>query len=274
MQIVAALVVGFLLGPLAANATDLAERVQIEVQGNWGSVPRENVHKVLMSVAEQLLQFCPDRRPGKILVRYRDECPITLYEKGPEGQHQIRLNVRGTYWAQYAYQFSHELSHVLCNYDRRKAGRNLWFEECVCETSSLFTMRKMAVAWKTAPPYANWASFAPHLDQYVDAILARRDRRLPPDRTMAQWYREHADALAGQRHLTDDSKLAAAYLVALFEDDPTGWECLACLNLGSTDAELDFGRYLEGWKDRVPQRNRGFVEKVQRLFGVAGAGEK
>ena len=45
-------------------------------------------------------------------------------------------------------------------------------------------------------------------------MLARRDRRLPPDRNMVEWCQEHAVSLAGQRKLTDESKLVAAYLVA------------------------------------------------------------
>ena len=196
--------------------------VRIEVLGEWGDAPRENVQKTLCSAAAQLLRFCPERRLGTITVRHHEGVPMTLYEKGPQGQHQVLLGARNTYWCQYAYQFSHEVGHILCNCDRRKEGRNHWFEETLCETASLFAMRRMATAWKTDPPYANWADFAPRLDQYVDSILAGRDRRLPPDRTMPQWFLERAEVLAGQRHPTPDSQLVAAYLLALFEDEPKG----------------------------------------------------
>jgi len=259
---------GIVLGAPLATADGGADRLRIEVVGDWGTGPRENVQKVLQSVADQLLRFCAGRRLGPIIIRRHEGQPMTLYDKGPRGEYQVLLNSRDTYWGQYAYQFSHELGHVLCNYDRRKEGRNLWLEEAVCETASLFALRKMAVAWKTDPPYPNWASFAPHLDQYVDALLAARDRRLPPDRTMPQWFQEHADALGGQRHPTKDSRLTAAYLLVLFEDEPTGWESLAWINLGPKDGEIDFRAFLQGWKERTPERQRGFIEKIQRLFGL------
>lgn len=265
---IAAMAARCVFGAPPAPADSVANCVHIEVLGDWGNGPKENVQKTLYSAATQLLRFCPERRLGTITVRHHEGVPITLYAKGPHGEHQVLLSAGDTYWSQYAYQFAHEVTHILSNYDRRKDGRNLWFEESLCETASLFAMRKMAVVWKTDPPYVNWVSFAPHLDQYVDAILAKRDRRLPPDRTMPQWFQEHADVLSTQRQLTKESQLVAAYLLALFEDEPGGWESLTWINLGPKDAELDFRGFLASWKGRVPKRNQGFIEKIQELFGL------
>jgi hypothetical protein len=245
-----------------------AKLPQIEVSGDWGKGSPKNVQAVLQSCSANLMRFCPDRQLGTILVRPRDGVPITLDQKGPHGEDQVLLGARDEYWCQYAYQFSHELAHILSNYDRRKRGRNLWFEEALCETSSMFTLRRLAVDWKARPPYPNWREFAPSFDQYVDALLAPRERRLPPDRTLAEWFREHEDALVRQDGLTVDSKLVAVYLLPLFEDEPAGWESLAWINLGPHDAEIDFRGYLRGWKERVPERRRSFVGKIERLFGM------
>ena len=44
------------------------------------------------------------------------------------------------------------------------------------------------MTWQKDPPYANWRQFAPRMEDYANArLLARRDRRLPPDTTMPQW---------------------------------------------------------------------------------------
>jgi len=240
----------------------------IKVSGDWGGGSTDDVHAVLQSCAENLLRFSPERRLGTILVRPREGVPITLFEKGPAGEYQVMLSAHDAYWSQYAYQFSHELVHILSNYDRRKTGRNLWFEESLCETSSLFTMRQMAITWKTKPPYPNWSGFAGHLDQYVDTLLAPRRRRLPPDRTMPQWFREHEDSLAKQRELTPDSQMVSVYLLPIFEDEPTGWEALTWINLGPHDEEIDLRAYLQGWKERTPERHRAFIGKIQNLFGL------
>ena len=130
--------------PPPAPIATLTERVKIKVEGDWGSAPRENVEKMLYSTAGELLRFCPERRLGTIVVRHHADVPITLYQKGPHGEHQVLLEANNTYWSQYDYQFAHELTHILCNCDRRKAGRNLWFEETLCETASLFSLHKMS----------------------------------------------------------------------------------------------------------------------------------
>jgi hypothetical protein len=241
---------------------------RIVVSGDWGGGSHEDVRAVLDSCAKNLLCYSPERQLGTILVRPREGVPITLDQQGPHGEHQVLLSARGAYWCQYAYQFSHELCHILSNYDRRKRGRNLWFEEALCETSSMFTMRRLAIDWKANPPYPNWRGFAPSFDQYVDALLAPRDRRLPPDRTLPQWFREHEETLVRQDGLTTDSKLVAVYILPLLEDEPQSWEALTWINLDQHDADVDFRGYLRGWKQRVPERHRAFIAKIQRLFSL------
>jgi len=255
-------------GLWAAAAKDEKPKLpDIKVSGDWGAGSTDDVHAVLQSCAENLLRYCPERRLGTIIVRPREGVPISLFDKGPAGEYQVLLTAHDAYWSQYAYQFSHELCHLLSNYDKREAGRNLWFEESLCETSSMFTMRQMAVTWKTTPPYPNWSGFAPSLDQYVNNLLAPRERRLPPDRTMAEWFREHQSSLEQQRKLTVDSQLVAVYLLSIFEDEPTGWESLTWINLGPHDADIDLRIYLQLWKERVPERQKAFLGKIQKLFG-------
>lgn len=120
----------------------------------------QDVEKVLYSAAGELWVFFPDRSLKPILVEPKGG-PITLYKRGPNGEFRVRLATGKTYWSQYAFQFAHEFCHVLCNY--REDGRgNKWFEEALCEVASLFALGRMAETWKTAPPYPNWKSYAPH----------------------------------------------------------------------------------------------------------------
>ena len=58
----------------------------------------------------------------------------------------------------------------------------------------------------------------------------------------------------------------AAFLRALFDDEPGGWESLAWINLGPNDAEVDFRGFLSSWNERAPKRNQGFIEKILRLI--------
>ncbi len=263
------LLLPFLCAAAAGGAPD-ADRppeLRITVVGDWGEAPRENVEKLLRSAAGELARQVPDRTLPAIIVSPGEGSPITLFDKAPGGETQVRLTARGLFWSQYVYQFSHELGHVLCNYEKRSAGGNAWFEEAVCETSSLFVLRRLAVTWQKDPPYENWRGFAPRMDDYANAILARRDRRLAPDTTMPQWYRARQQELRKQEHPTADSMLVAAYLLPLFEDEPNGWQALAWLNQDKSDGQKDFEGYLRAWHGRTPEQHKAFIVKIMRLFG-------
>lgn len=262
-----------LLGDESHSSKGAAQKSMLElpriiITGDFGDADSENIVKVLESTAEQLLRETPQRRLGTILVSPSKDVPISLFAKGPSGEYQIRLATRDRYWAQYAYQFAHEVCHLLCNYDQKRTGDKQWFEEALCETASLFAMQKMAEKWKESPPYANWKSFSRELQDYVNDILARRDRRLPSDLAMPEWYRINSEGLRKDRQSTERTKLVSTYLLALFEDDPTGWETLTWLNTGADDATIPFPEYLAGWKARCPEKHRPFVGRVESLFGL------
>ncbi len=84
-----------------------------------------------------------DLRKTKVLVSKGAHGPIVLFKKGENGEHLIKLATEKLHWAQYAYQFSHEICHVLCGYENDHQG-NLWFEETLCETASLYCLRRMS----------------------------------------------------------------------------------------------------------------------------------
>lgn len=55
----------------------------------------------------------------------------------------------GNYWAQYVFQFSHELCHYFIDYSPNKVAMSIrkqdsWFEEVICEVSSRFFLIKMS----------------------------------------------------------------------------------------------------------------------------------
>ncbi len=253
--------------PLSADdRKPAAPPVEIHVLGEDWSAPRDDVEKVLASTAHQLLIWFPDRQLNPIRVSRWNDVPMTLDDKGPDGEYQVRLGVSSTYWAQYTYQFAHEMCHILANYDHHHRGQNQWFEESLCETSSLFVLSRMRRAWEIDPPYPNWKDWGTHFDDYLNAMLAARSRRLPPDLTMPTWMAKNLPALRGEHQLTDRSKLVAAYLLPIFQDDPQGWESLNWLNLGENDDALEFDAYLAAWRDRMPERHKAFIAKIQMLF--------
>jgi len=223
-----------------------------------------DVEKVLRFAAAELWRHFPDRKLPPILVEPKGG-PIVLFQRGPQGEYRVRLDTGGTLWAQYTYQFSHELGHILCDYD---ADENpcKWFEESVCEMASLFVLRRSAGTWKTSPPYPHWKDYAPHLKTYADDRIAAAP--LPPGRTLAAFYRENAEAFAKSPTDRPKNTVVAGQLLPLFEKAPERWEAVGWLNREKIDRTWDFRRYLEAWHRNVPERHRAFVREVAGLFEI------
>ena len=115
--------------------------------------------------------------------------PQILLRVAGQTVYRILLNTGDTYWAQYTYQFGHEFCHLVAGYEQRFETPNQWVEETLCELASLFTLRSMAVTWKTHPPYPNWRDFAPALSHYASGEMAKV--QMPAADVWPVWLWEH-----------------------------------------------------------------------------------
>jgi hypothetical protein len=233
------------------------------VRDGW-EADRETVRKTLESTAGELWQFFPNRELPPIIV-YPQGGPITLFQRGPNGEIVIRLNTGKTYWAQYAFQFSHELCHVLCQYDADPHG-NDWFEEAICELASMFTLRRMGETWKASPPFSHWKDFAPHLTSYAEDLI--RSARLSEGKTLAVWYAEHAGQLQGTATNREMNRVVAAALLPLFEQGPEHWEAVTYLNDGSPPTPQSFREFVADWHQHAPEQHRDFIRRIAAEFGL------
>jgi hypothetical protein len=223
-----------------------------------------DVEKVLYSSAGELWRYFPERQLPVIEVRAKGG-PIVLYERGPKGEIRVRLDTGENLWAQMAYQFAHEFTHILCCYDE-KHRETKWFEESLCELASLFALHRMAETWKTRPPYSNWKSYAPSLAKYADERIAKA--KLPEGKTLAQWYAENAEAL--RKDATDRPRncIVAGVLLPLFENQPEAWAAVEYLNTEPFPGPYTFAEYLKAWQGHSPEKLRPFVARIGKEFGV------
>ena len=254
------------------------EPVTIRVlPGDWGDADREDVERLLRSVARELWMYFPGRSLNTILVAPTERHPVAGYAKGPEGEYFVYLSAKGRHWSQYAYQFAHEFAHILSNYERNgrvSLRRNQWFDESLCETASLFTLRRLGASWLKGDraPYPHWQAYGTAFQTYVQDLLAQPHRALPPRKAFAEWYQGNAAALDRNPYGRERDELVAGMLLPLFEEHPEGWAALSYLNLEESDATGSFQTYLRNWHRNTPERHRPFVARIIELFGYPVAG--
>ncbi|MGH8727291.1 MAG: hypothetical protein ACREV9_03855 [Burkholderiales bacterium] len=237
-------------------------------KGGWGSAPVEQIETVLQAVAQEMMPFFPERRLNSIVVKHSNETPIVLYQKGPANEYQVFLCAQNNRWAQYAYEFGHEFCHILSNYDRhtQMGKEHRWFEETLCETASLYTLRSLAKKWETNPPIAEWKDYAPRLRDYSEHFLNEPHRRLPGDTPLVSWFHRNKKDLRASPYLRQRNEVVANLLLPMFEQNPEHWSAIGYLNLQPTGGS--FEEYLNHWHELVPESQKGLVESTMDLFGV------
>ena len=229
----------------------------------WGGSIKD-VEKVLNSSAGTLWRYFPQRELKPVLVDPQGG-PVTLFDRGPAGEFQVRLDTGDRRWAQHAFQFAHEFGHILCGY-RKGPDQHRWFEESLCEVASLFALRRMSESWQTAPPYPNWKDYSSSLGSYAGDRL--KGARLAPGETLAAWYRKRAGDLALNPTRRELNLIVASVLLPLFERQPEHWEAVARLNGDGALEAHSFAEYLNQWYRNCPVGHRNFVEEVAGQFEI------
>jgi hypothetical protein len=261
----------FVLLVLLAVVSIAAEaRPSIRVQpGGWGNASTQDIETVLTSVADVLIPQFPNHASARIAVAFSGSGPRVLAEKTSDGAYQVLLNVRGARWDQFAYQFSHELCHIVTNFEHREIGApgsrsHQWFEETVCEVVSLVALNRLAARWNESPPHAGWSDYASAFRRYAERLLASDHRVISPATSMAMWYRENQRSLESDPYLREKNEAAATVLLRLFEADPDNLAAIAYMN--ETRERGSFAAYLASWYDCCPEPQRSLVRQLIAVF--------
>jgi hypothetical protein len=260
----------------AERATFDPKPLDIHVQANgFGSASAADITALLQSAASEIWRHCPHIQLDGIDVYYRADHPQTDFKRTATDRIGIGLSARDTHWAQYAFQFAHEFCHALANFGNnpRQSARypryaNLWLEESLCETASLFALRAMSRSWRSSPPYPAWRSYAPWFNDYVEKRLAFPEHHLPVGTSFSVWFRQNQSALRQDPDMRDRNTIIAIQLLPIFESQPRGWEALAFLSRGSSDPNESLEQRLAEWRSRCPKEVRPFVARLAAVFSV------
>ena len=257
------------------NSKKMGLSIRVE-GGGWGSACKEDIESVLYSVADELLTRIPAKLAAPIVVTHTHGNPIALYDKGVNGEYQVQLHARDQRWSQLAYEFAHELCHIMSNYEENVGADtvkyNQWFEETLCEAASLYTLRSMAATWESSAGDPRWARLAPALRKFADQLVAEGHRQLPAAAPLAKWLSDNEDRLRNDPYLREKNEVVANLLLPLFEQSPENWDALHYLNLDPNDARNNLEQYLRNWYDNAPPAHRAFIGDVLALLGITDVG--
>ena len=236
------------------------------LHADWGNARPEDIKALLEDVASHLtrpLRTSLECAISVMVAPDADQVPRIRYRKSTQDPFVIQLTAKDKHWCQYAYQFSHELCHVISDYERLwEETPNGWFHEAICELASVFTLRRMAERWVTNAPFGNWSDYADALARYTDDLLAHDKRQLPAGMTLGEWLALHENRLRSDRYQRDANATAAYALLPAFESAPGGWNAVRLLP-NSTETLTD---YIRHWHSAVPDADQPFVLRILKAF--------
>lgn len=175
----------------------------------------------------------------------------------------IFLSAKGVRWAQFAYQFAHELCHAMIAAD--VAPRLRWFEETLCELASLFFLRRMSETWKAHPPYHNWSDYATALASYYNK-MASQSAQMENGESFKQWFAKNIASLEKNHEQREKNRLCALQMLPVFEKTPQIWRDVPLI--GRLPEGRPFGESLNGWWRQAEHKEE--ISEIIALFLASG----
>ncbi|MEZ6065862.1 MAG: hypothetical protein R3B90_09185 [Planctomycetaceae bacterium] len=229
-------------------------------QRDWGESQPEDVAAVVASVANTVFSAIPPQDSPTIIV-LRSEHGPRCHTAGRETSTSF-CSTRVIDCGHSCHISSHELGHVLCRAINEDAPQH-WFEEAFCEAVSIWTLERMALEWKTDPPYSNWSSYAERLAEYAADVRSKVLR--PSD--FAAWYATHRRFLDDEPYDRDKNRVVASHIAAKANSDPDYLRAFLHLRSSPPDSNT-IEALLQAWHSSCADDLKFVPRDVANLLGV------
>ena len=236
--------------PSAAPVTLLS--APLEMGGEWGGSLPQAAARVIERMREVSLasvRLVSDQQPERLRIDDHSSGPpaIWLHDDPPQTA-WIIVDIGARDWCKLAYQFGHELGHVLCNSWKRQAKPQppcQWLEEALVEAFSIRGLGLLAASWERDPPFAGDAGFAKFIREYRGNLVEKYRKAAwhEPDTEIASWFRTNRDAL---EHTKGDAVVLT--LLAEEEGDRACVEDLGAVNRWPARSAAPIEDYLRLWQ--------------------------
>ncbi len=200
---------------------------------------------------------------------------IWLHEENPDTA-WIVVDIGVNAWSQLAYQFGHELGHVMGNSWRWKVETpppSRWLEESLVEAFSIRGLARLADGWQRDPPFAGDAAYADAIRKYRSNLIEkyRQGTETAPIADLAQWFRASRQTLDHAAGVGRNEGPAIVAILAALEADTGNVEDLGALNRWPERSSLPLEEYLRRWRTSCAQiQSPGRLPvRLQEMFALA-----
>lgn len=241
-----------------ANAADVTLlTADVEIRGDWQGSATADVAVIVETMRTACLAgvaLLSERQPETLRVEDRSGSnPSVWLHTGQPATAWVTVVVGRRDWCNLAYQFGHELGHVLCNSwepDAQPRNPCQWVEEAMVEAFSLWGLGRMADEWERAPPFPGDSGYAGSIRAYRETIvtayrMAAQDQGIAVG--FASWFKAH-EAFLTQDGGIDAAKGAVLTMLGLLESDSAAIADLGAVNRWPERSGVPLPHYLNLWQ--------------------------
>jgi hypothetical protein len=230
----------------------------IELAGNWGKMIPHSADEVVELMRQACLdgvRLVSDRQPARLRVdEHTSGNPSIWLHSDPVTTAWIIVDIGERAWAQLAYQFGHELGHVMANSWQANARPRppcQWLEEAMVEAFSLRGLGRLAEAWKATPPFPGDSAYGEAIGRYRQDVIDSY-RKLGAEQggigNFGAWFARLRGPIEAEGGLNAYAQAAAGVILGEYERMPRCVEALGALNRWPDRSGLSLVPYLSDWE--------------------------
>ncbi|TPK32933.1 hypothetical protein FJ492_27345 [Mesorhizobium sp. B2-5-4] len=234
----------------------------ILLAGDWGRMLPGAAQQVVERMRHACLdgvRLLSDRQPTRLRVdEHTSGTPAVWLHPDGSSMAWIIVDIGERDWSKLAYQFGHELGHVLCNSwqpDAKPAPPCQWIEEAMVEAHSLRGLGRLAKSWKDAPPFAGDNAFGDAIARYRQDIIDRYAALAESQgltRDAAAWFADHRGEIE-MPALNPFAQAMSLTILSEYDRAPDCVEALGALNRWPGRASIPIAEYLRQWENSCKQ---------------------
>jgi hypothetical protein len=253
----------------------------IELAGNWGKmIPHsaDDVVELMRHACVDGVRLVSDRQPARLRVdEHTSGNPSIWLHSDPATTAWIIVDIGERAWAQLAYQFGHELGHVMANSwqaNARPLPPCQWLEEAMVEAFSLRGLGRLAEAWKATPPFPGDSAYGEAIARYRQEVIDSY-RKLGVEQggigNFGAWFARLRGPIEAEGGLNAYAQAAAGVILGEYERMPPCVEALGALNRWPDRSGLSLMAYLSDWEASCHElgASSALPEYLRKTLGAA-----